>query len=208
MISRERILEAAARVYAKHGFRGATTRLIAAEAGVNEVTLFRTFGSKGALLAAVMQAHVPAPESRLLPDPPKDPESDLTAWCSIHIAHLRGIRSLIRHSMSEIEERPEAACVAGVTRSHAGSALCRYLTQMKERGLADANTDIPTAVSMLTSAMFGDAMGREMMPDAFPTPPESAPAKYVRMFLRMIGARAPAPKRATRQPKQSRGASA
>jgi len=54
MISKDRILEAAARVYSKHGFRGATTRLIAAEAGVNEVTLFRTFGSKGALLEAVL----------------------------------------------------------------------------------------------------------------------------------------------------------
>ena len=57
MISRERILEAAGRVYSKHGFRGATTRLIAAEAGVNEVTLFRTFGSKGALLEAVLEAN-------------------------------------------------------------------------------------------------------------------------------------------------------
>jgi AcrR family transcriptional regulator len=56
MVSRERILDAAARVYSKHGFRGATTRLIAAEAGVNEVTLFRTFGSKGALLEAVLEA--------------------------------------------------------------------------------------------------------------------------------------------------------
>ena len=42
---RDRILEAAKRVYAKHGFRGATTRLIAIEADVNEVTIFRTFGS-------------------------------------------------------------------------------------------------------------------------------------------------------------------
>ena len=44
-----RILAAAARVYAQYGFRGATTRLIANEAGVNEVTLFRTFGSKAEL---------------------------------------------------------------------------------------------------------------------------------------------------------------
>ena len=55
LVSRERILEAAARVYAMHGFRGATTRLIANEAGVNEVTLFRSFGSKGALLEAVLE---------------------------------------------------------------------------------------------------------------------------------------------------------
>ena len=53
---RDRILDAAKKVYAQHGFRGATTRLIAIEAGVNEVTLFRTFGSKAALFEALMQA--------------------------------------------------------------------------------------------------------------------------------------------------------
>ena len=55
---RDRILDAAKRIYAQHGFRGATTRLIAIEAGVNEVTLFRTFGSKAALFEALMQGHV------------------------------------------------------------------------------------------------------------------------------------------------------
>src|ERR671934_42193 len=53
---RHRILAAAARVYAQYGFRGATTRLIATAAGVNEVTLFRTFGSKAQLLQAMMHA--------------------------------------------------------------------------------------------------------------------------------------------------------
>src|SRR3712207_8279628 len=53
--SRERILEAAARVYAQYGFRGATTRLIAQEAGVNEVTLFRLFGSKAQLFDELLQ---------------------------------------------------------------------------------------------------------------------------------------------------------
>ena len=52
--ARHRILAAAARVYAQHGWRGATTRRIADEAGVNEVTLFRQFGSKDALLATAM----------------------------------------------------------------------------------------------------------------------------------------------------------
>lgn len=50
----ERILAAAARVYARHGIEGATTREIAREAGVNEVTLFRHFKSKDKLLAAVV----------------------------------------------------------------------------------------------------------------------------------------------------------
>jgi AcrR family transcriptional regulator len=37
------------------GSRGATTRRIAAEAGVNEITLFRHFGSKGTLLSEALQ---------------------------------------------------------------------------------------------------------------------------------------------------------
>jgi AcrR family transcriptional regulator len=56
---RERLLDAAARVYAETGYRGATTRRIAQEAGVNEITLFRHFGSKTTLiLEAVRQANL------------------------------------------------------------------------------------------------------------------------------------------------------
>src|ERR1051326_2984409 len=50
MERREELLRAAARVYARHGYRGSTTRRIADEAGVNEVTIFRQFGSKDALI--------------------------------------------------------------------------------------------------------------------------------------------------------------
>lgn len=50
-----RLLEAAARVFAQHGLEGATTREIAREAGVNEVTLFRHFQSKENLVSAVLK---------------------------------------------------------------------------------------------------------------------------------------------------------
>lgn len=40
--------------FARDGIQGATTRTIAQEAGVNEVTLFRHFQNKEGLLAAVM----------------------------------------------------------------------------------------------------------------------------------------------------------
>jgi len=52
--TRHRLLAAAARVYARDGLNGATTRAIAEEAGVNEVTLFRHFQTKARLLAAVI----------------------------------------------------------------------------------------------------------------------------------------------------------
>src|SRR5215217_8301354 len=102
---RDRILEAAKKIYAQHGFRGATTRLIAIEADVNEVTIFRTFGSKAALFEALMHSHVAQSPLPLLPDDPSDPETELTKWCVAVLMHMRANRSLIRKSIGELEDR-------------------------------------------------------------------------------------------------------
>ena len=50
----QRILDAALRVFASEGYTGATTRRIAEEANVAEVTLFRKFKSKENLLKEVL----------------------------------------------------------------------------------------------------------------------------------------------------------
>jgi AcrR family transcriptional regulator len=60
--ARERILDAGLLIFAEKGFTGATTREISSEAGVNEVTLFRHFGSKKALFAHVIQERSPLVE--------------------------------------------------------------------------------------------------------------------------------------------------
>lgn len=53
--TRERILNAAGRLFAEQGYARTTTRAIAAAAGVNEVTLFRHFSSKQNLLRAFVE---------------------------------------------------------------------------------------------------------------------------------------------------------
>jgi AcrR family transcriptional regulator len=184
---RERILDATKRVYAQHGFRGATTRLIAVEAGVNEVTLFRTFGSKAALFEAFMQAHVTQSPIPHLPDPPLDPEREMSAWVTAVIGHLRENRALIRTSMGEIEERPEAAITMCEGPNCAGMILTDYVLRLQSLGIAPADGDISTAVAMLMSSMIGDAISRDVMPNAFPQPESEAPLKYVRVFLRALG---------------------
>lgn len=184
---RDRIIDAAKKVYAQHGFRGATTRLIAIEAGVNEVTLFRTFGSKAALFEALMQSHVaqsPIPE---LPDEPVNPEQEMTDWCASILSHMRENRSLIRTSFGEIEDRPEAAISMCEGPNCAGMILTDYLLRLQASGLASAEGDIPTAVAMLMSSMIGDAISRDVMPGVFPQPESEAPAKYVRIFMRGLG---------------------
>ena len=48
-----KILRASRDLFANHAFKAVTTRMIAKKAQVNEVTVFRLFGSKGALIDAV-----------------------------------------------------------------------------------------------------------------------------------------------------------
>jgi len=186
---RNRILAAAARVYAQHGFRGATTRLIAAEADVNEVTLFRTFGSKAELLESMLQSHVTATAVPVIVDDGGDPERALVDWCTTVLEYLRGHAHLIRKTIAEAEERPDAACAACEGPNSAAASLVLYVERLREAGQADADVDLHTAVSMLMSTLFGDALYRDVMPEAFPTV-EAASQKYVNIFMRAVGLRA------------------
>lgn len=186
----ERILDAAKRIYAKHGFRGATTRLIAIEAGVNEVTLFRTFGSKAALLEQVLHAHVAEAPIPGLPDEAADPVADITVWATALLTHMRANRSLIRTSIGEAEDRPTAAASMCEGPSCAAMLLTDYVIRLQATGRADDDADVQTAVSMFMSSLFGDALYRDILPNAFPDPADAAPARYVRTFLRGLGVRA------------------
>ncbi len=103
--TRERLLEAAARVFAREGLTGATTRAIAEEAGVNEVTLFRHFQSKDRLLAAVVQENfgtklVPSPIE--IPAPTADLRADLLALARTYETLLTANWPLVRAMIGEM----------------------------------------------------------------------------------------------------------
>ena len=74
---RQKILKAATELYAETGFRGTTTRQIAQLAGVNEVTLFRHFGSKTALLHEAIRCACATSGPGILPETPVDPRAEL-----------------------------------------------------------------------------------------------------------------------------------
>jgi AcrR family transcriptional regulator len=54
----ERILAAATDLFARFGYRGTTTRQIASEAGVNEVTIYRRYGCKRNLYCVVVESEL------------------------------------------------------------------------------------------------------------------------------------------------------
>ena len=60
--TRQRIIMAASQAFSEQGYARSTTRGIAAAAGVTEVTLFRHFGSKQNLFAAVLEQYSARPD--------------------------------------------------------------------------------------------------------------------------------------------------
>lgn len=189
--TREQILSAAAKLYADHGFRGTTTRAVAEAAGVNEVTLFRIFGSKVNIIVEAMRAHGVPVHVGTLPEEPVDPLAELTEWTTQQRNVFLSLRSMIRQAMSDAEENPEMPrCVArGADATY--TSLRAYLDRVKERGLLAADADTASAGGMLVSAVFHDALSREFMPQFFP-PVADAPVTYARLTLRALGYTAPA----------------
>ncbi len=189
MEMRSRLLDAAARVFAETGYRGATTRRIALEAGVNEVTLFRHFGSKAELMQAALQHFGQTAPQVSLPAEPLDPERELTTWACGNLRHLCAVRALIRAAMGETGEHVELASCGSEHPRRAGRQLKEYLLALRERGLATEDFDPVSATAMLLGTLFSDAMGRDLMPELFPRSPDQAAAAYVGLFLNAIGVR-------------------
>jgi AcrR family transcriptional regulator len=184
---RDQLLDAAVRLYAEAGYHGATTRRIADAAGVNEITLFRHFGSKDALIREAISRAGSSQVPQLLPEAPRDPFRELRTWAVAHISELRERRSLIRTCMGEIEEHPEIFSAENSSPALAAKALTRYLRRLRESGLAKAPFDDVAASAMLMGALFADAMGRDVMRDIYRNDPDQALEQYIRLFLRAIG---------------------
>ena len=107
--TRDKILEAALRLFSKEGYLGATTRMIAMEAGIAEVTLFRYFPSKEKLFEETLKAHSFLPELRgLLPE-----ITEMTYESALAVIAKRFFEALIRRKdiikiiHAEIQRYPE-----------------------------------------------------------------------------------------------------
>ncbi len=183
---RDKILLAAVTVFAEVGFRGATTRRIAQEAGVNEITLFRHFGSKDRLLHEAISRSDLAPAGPQLPAEPRRPRAELMAWAREYFEHLNQRRNLLCTCMAEMSEHPEIIPHDNPS-TRTVEQLRDYLRKLRSGGFTTVAFDPEIVAPILLGILFSDALGRQFMPAAYPKSPEKALEGYVEFFLRGVG---------------------
>lgn len=185
--ARDRLLDAAHRIFAEAGFRGLTTRRVAAAAGVNEVTLFRHFPTKEALvLAALDRAADRSAGSRqesTLPDQPRDPRAELRAFLLPTFRGFFAVRDEVRTGLFEWGHHPglDERLVAIPTRIF--ERLLAYVRAARDAGLIRRDLHPAVVTNALLAPLFADGLMRDMMPAHYPLDLEPTLDAYLTILI-------------------------
>ena len=157
----ERLLDAAARVFARKGLKGATTREIAVEAGLSEMTLFRRFGTKEKLLRAVVERFF---ARRIEPPPGRESPNDLGAGL-LHYAKLQHrlmdeSLPIIRVLLGELHHfsKDHRDVLHDVFKPMRAAMNALLLTSQHKK--TRRNSDIDMLIDMLEGVIFVDSLRR------------------------------------------------
>jgi AcrR family transcriptional regulator len=182
--TRDKLLEVTIRIFAEAGYHGTTTRRVAQEAGVNEVTLFRHFGSKETLVREALAAAARRSRPMLSADLP-DPVAELHRWTLALFYYYYENRQLIRRLMGEMVERQELASAICEDSSQEFLQLVGFFETLRTRGLVRADVVSEAAAGILLNALLTNALWRDVWPDV-PNPEENV-AGFVELVLKGVG---------------------
>lgn len=140
---RQRIAEAAARVFAEKGYIGATNRAIAAAADISPGLIYWYFDSKEDLFLAVLEQLAPARAARIDPQVADTLplEEFLTRLAQAFCAGAAGAeqRAMFRLVMGDVVRFPQPAKRLGeFVARHPVGALAAYFQRQMDRGLIRA----------------------------------------------------------------------
>ena len=168
--ARQLLLTAAARVFARDGLDGATTKAISREAGVNEVTLFRHFGTKEHLIEAVVGSAFGRESAAATPGPAGGRRSlreDLEAFSGRYEALLMANLPLIRTMIGEIHRH--AVCQHQALRGifwPMRSALVERLGRACKTGEARPGLNPAVAADIFAGSILSAVLRRATLKNA------------------------------------------
>jgi AcrR family transcriptional regulator len=144
--TRDKILETALKLFSQKGYLGATTKEIAKEAGIAEVTLFRHFPSKENLFENVISAHSFLPALKdLLPEVEgMSYEKALNVIAKRFLETLSSRKDLIQIMHSEMHRYPEKIhMIHNSIIDNVIKTLASYFEKLKTKGLLkDFNSEL------------------------------------------------------------------
>jgi AcrR family transcriptional regulator len=183
--TRQRILDAAVQLFSERGYDGATTRAIAALAGVNEVTLFRHFGSKKSLFQAMLRNNsaLPGLEFALRERLTGDYRQDLLILATQVLTLLHARHKEIIMLLAEAERRPEMLEMVAFVPMQQRQMVSDYLKwQMAQGNVRPLDPDL--AAQGLLGMLLTYCLGESLLPDALKFMPlEEVAAQFVDLFI-------------------------
>ena len=188
--TRQRILEAAGEIFQTLGYARTTTQLIAAKAGVAEVTLFRHFGDKQSLFRAVAQQIGGGPGlDRIEAQLTYDLETDLRLISRHVLGFFLAQQDAIRMLMFETIHFPEMKEALAQNPRGMIRLLSHYFQKQMEKGQLQ-KIEPKIAAQTFMSMLFGYAIGLEPIKEllAGDIPMEEIIESFVRIFLTGIKA--------------------
>ena len=148
----EAIIAAAAALIGERGYKATTTRAIAERAGVNEVTIFRRFGSKQGVLLALGESWAAESAGYVVSSIPEraDTRATLEALARIEVAHAQRFGVTAMRLALDAPSNPEVAAVMSGGPAQNLAGLTAYLAERQKAG--DLRGDIDP--SAMTEAFF------------------------------------------------------
>lgn len=188
--TRERLIDAAARTFSNEGIQGATTRQIAREAGVNEVTLFRHFKSKDQLLAAVLERGL-ASEVALMNEHSSWKENlrlSMENYARHYYSHLEKKQGFARAFIAEGQVLPKSmqTMIANVIRP-VRERLIAILADAQKAGVLRPDLNVECALDAFKNTLYAGMLRQgTYLPRSYST--EAYIQTVVDIFVRGIEA--------------------
>jgi AcrR family transcriptional regulator len=162
-LTRQKLLDAAAKIFSRDGFQGATTREIARAAEVNEVTLFRHFRTREELLKATLERGLGAECASLDSQPSwnQDLRAGISAYVRAYYTMLEDKEALSRALIAEARLLPESVreMILEMIKPLKKKLIVR-LQAAQDAGLVRKDLNLACAVDMLRDALHSGMLAR------------------------------------------------